>query len=69
MTSSDPFPWYNRAPRRFPAKTWLERRFGFRLPPLCCATPRPPIDAWAPRRDFPVKRWLAGSSEHTITAR
>ncbi|HEY7358876.1 MAG TPA: hypothetical protein VH590_20475 [Ktedonobacterales bacterium] len=58
MVSSGPVPWYNRPPRLFPARDWLERRYGFRLPPLCCATPRPPIDAWEPRRDFPVKRWL-----------
>jgi len=61
MVSSGFVPWHNRAPRPFPAKKWLERRYGFRLPRLCGASLlRAPIDAWAPSREFPVKRWLAG---------
>jgi hypothetical protein len=34
MVADTSIPWYNVPPRRFPVHLWLERRYGFRVPPL-----------------------------------
>jgi hypothetical protein len=58
-------PWYNLPPRAFPAKTWLENRYPFRVSPACFIQPlaRPAgglrAAAASGRRAFPAKRWLA----------
>ncbi len=58
MISSGFIPWYNRPPRPFPAKRWLETRYPFRVSPsaLGWQGPRPAGSATF-RREFPAKRW------------
>jgi hypothetical protein len=60
MVSSSPVPWYNRPPRPFPAKRWLEARYPFRVPrpALAWATIHATSDGVAPR-PFPAQIWLA----------
>ncbi len=65
-------PWYNVPARRFPAKTWLEDRFSFRIftPPPARPQDGParrrrhkdgPAGSWGykERRPFPAQVWLA----------
>ncbi len=59
MVSSSAVPWYNRPPRPFPAKRWLETYYPFRVSPALFA--QPPASArrvTAQPREFPAKRWL-----------
>ncbi len=56
MVSSARVPWYNRPPRPFPAKRWLETRYPFRVSPSALA--RHGSHAAAPgRRLFPALVW------------
>jgi hypothetical protein len=59
MVSTEPIPWYNRPPRPFPAKVWLEARYPFRVPrpALAWATIHAATDGIAPR-PFPALVWL-----------
>jgi hypothetical protein len=64
MVSSDVIPWYNRPPRRFPVHLWLERRYGFRVPPLRFVQP---VSQPEGPRLFPAKVWLEQRHRRKLT--
>ncbi len=58
MVSDDSIPWYNLPPREFPARRWVQQRYGFVLPPLFFAQPAHVPCTSLVRRPFPAKVWL-----------
>jgi hypothetical protein len=64
MLSDSQVPWYDRPPRRFPVHVWLERRYGFRVPPLRYA---PQVSQPEGSRPFPARLWLEQRQAATRT--
>ncbi len=58
MVSSSAVPWYNRPPRPFPAKRWLEQRYPFRVSPSVFVWQNPAAPAPGVPRRFPAQVWL-----------
>jgi hypothetical protein len=58
MVVSSPVPWYNVPARRFPAQTWLEKRYPFRVSPASVARLAGALAAPASGRRFPALVWL-----------